>query len=172
MATVRDAPPPLAIIGIGLRLPGGISTPEGFWKFLVNKQDGRCRVPTDRYNVEAFHGDEAKGQPVASDHGYFLQDVNIKQFDASFFSMNKAEVELLDPQQRLLLEVVWECMENAGQTNWRGTDIGCFVGAFGEDWNNMSIMDTQASGLFRISGSGDFTLSNRVSYEYDLKGPR
>ncbi|KAK5996429.1 Highly reducing polyketide synthase gloL [Cladobotryum mycophilum] len=171
MATTRDVPPPIAIIGMGLRLPGGVSTPEDFWSLLVNKEDGQCRVPTDRYNIEAFHGDEAKKQPVASDQGYFLKDVNIKQFDASFFSMNKSEVEFLDPQHRLLLEVVWECMENAGQTNWRGTDIGCFVGTYGEDWHDMSIIDTQASGLYRISGNGDFAMSNRISYEYNLTGP-
>lgn len=44
----------------------------------------------------------------------------------------KKELEVLDPQGRLLLEVVYECMQNAGQTEWRGKDIGCFVGVFGE----------------------------------------
>jgi acyl transferase domain-containing protein len=173
MAPRRDTPPAIAVVGMGLRLPGGISTTQDFWDLLVNKGDGKCRVPLDRYNVDAFHGDGSHRQAVASDHGYFLKDVlNLKAFDASFFSMNRTEVEILDPQQRLLLEVVWECMENAGQTSWRGTDIGCYVGVFGEDWHDLMTMDTQASGLFRISGNGDFAISNRISYEYDLKGPR
>lgn len=171
MAPTGDLPP-IAIVGIGLRLPGDISTTQDFWDLLVQKRDGKCRVPRDRYNVDAFYGDGSYSQAVASDHGYFLKDANLKAFDASFFSMNRTEVEMLDPQQRLLLEVVWECMENAGQTNWRGTDIGCFVGVFGEDWHDLMTMDPQASGLFRISGNGDFAISNRVSYEYNLKGPR
>lgn len=34
---------PIAICGIGLRLPGGNSTPQQFWEFLVNKGDARDR---------------------------------------------------------------------------------------------------------------------------------
>ena len=46
--------------------------------------------------------------------------------------MSKAEIGKVDPQQRMLLEVVWECMESAGQKGWRGTDVGVFVGCWGE----------------------------------------
>jgi acyl transferase domain-containing protein len=46
--------------------------------------------------------------------------------------MSKAEVEKLDPQQRMLLEVVWECMENADQRGWRGSNTGVFVGTWGD----------------------------------------
>lgn len=157
---------------MGTRLPGGISTPEQFWDLLINKKDGRCQVPESRYNVKAFHGEGLQKSPVASDQGYFLKDVNLKTFDAPFFSMKRNEVELLDPQQRLLLEAVWECMERAGQTDWRGTNIGCYVGSFGEDWHDLTTVDTQSSSNLKITGSGDFSLSNRVSFEYDLKGPR
>jgi hypothetical protein len=53
-------------------------------------------------------------------------------FDTSFFTMSKAEIESLDPQQRLLLEVVFECMESAGQQDWRGQNTGVFVGTWGD----------------------------------------
>ncbi len=86
--------------------------------------------------------------------------------------MKKNEAEKLDPQQRLLLEVVWECMENGGQTAWRGENIGCYVGVFGEDMWDLASRDTQNQGLYRITGSADFALANRVSYEYNLTGPR
>ncbi|PFH57373.1 hypothetical protein XA68_15148 [Ophiocordyceps unilateralis] len=167
----KSPPPPIAIVGMGLRLPGGISTPDEFWNHLVNKKDNRSRVPSTRYNVDAFtRGDQ---HVVASEYGYFLDDVNLKAFDASFFSMNRSEVEILDPQQRLLLEVVWECMERAGQKDWRGTDVGCYVGAFGEDWYEMLAKDPQlsVSGHSRVTTASDFALSNRVSYEYNLHGP-
>lgn len=167
-----NPPPPIAIVGMGMRLPGGISTPEQFWDLLTNKRDGKCQVPKGRYSVEAFHGQDLSKNAVASDQGYFLQDLNLKAFDAPFFSMKKSEVELLDPQQRLLLEAIWECMERAGQTNWRGTNIGCYVGSFGEDWHDQFAMDAQDPGFFKVTGSTDFNLANRVSYEYDLKGPR
>ncbi|KFZ19179.1 hypothetical protein V501_00783 [Pseudogymnoascus sp. VKM F-4519 (FW-2642)] len=168
MAPKTDPPPPIAIVGIGLRLPGGISTTEEFWDMLITKRNGRSRVPGHRFNVDSFYGYK---QGIATDYGYFLQDLNLKAFDSSFFSMSRAEVEILDPQQRLLLEVVWECMESAGQTKWRGTNIGCYVGVFGEDWHDLGAMDTQDTSKYRINGSDDFAIPSRISYEYDLKGP-
>lgn len=173
-ATEADgaAPPPIAIVGMGMRLPGGINGESAFWDLLVNKKNGRCVVPEDRYNIEAFYSPSGESGTVKSRYGYFLDHVDLQHLDASFFSMNKTEVEKLDPQQRLLLEVIWECMENGGQVGWRGKDIGCYVGVFGEDWLDMSAKDTQHLGMYRITGSGEFAISNRVSYEYDLGGPR
>lgn len=164
-------PPPIAIVGMALRLPGGVNSPDRFWDLLINKKDGRTRVPGSRYNVEAFHGTRARTGEVSSKHGYFLED-SLEQLDASFFSMSKSEITLLDPQQKLLLEVVYECMESAGQSDWRGGKVGCYVGVFGEDWLDLGNKDTQSSGMYRILGMGDFAISNRISYEYDLKGPR
>lgn len=43
-------------------------------------------------------------------------------------------MEQLDPQQRILLEVVWECMQNGGQKDWRGKNIGVYVGT----WSDVS----------------------------------
>ncbi|XP_044724176.1 polyketide synthase dehydratase domain-containing protein [Hirsutella rhossiliensis] len=62
-------------------------------------------------------------------------------------------------------------MESAGQTNWRGKNIGCYVGNFGEDWHDMHALNTQQLGSFRIIGTSDFAAANRVSYEFDFKGP-
>lgn len=168
----ETAPPPIAIVGMGMRLPGGVHDGSAFWDLLVNKNDGRCIVPKDRYNIDAFYSSSGKPGTVKTQHGYFLEDSDLQHLDVSFFSMNKAEVEKLDPQQRMLLEVVWECMENGGQVDWRGRNIGCYVGVFGEDWLDLAAKDPQNQGIYRITGSGDFALSNRVSYEYNLKGPR
>lgn len=164
-------PPPIAIVGMALRLPGGVSSPESLWDLLINKRDAQSQVPSNRYNVEAFHGSRARKGEIASQHGYFLED-SLEHLDASFFAMSKAEISQLDPQQKLLLEVVYECMESAGQSNWRGSKIGCYVGVFGEDWLDLCNKDTQSFDMYRISGTGDFAISNRISYEYDLKGPR
>ncbi|OGM48910.1 putative polyketide synthase [Aspergillus bombycis] len=168
---VREYPVPfpIAIVGMGMRLPGGVRSGTEFWDFLVNKRDGLCRVPETRYNVDAFY-DEAREGAVRTKYGYFLEQ-DIAQLDIGFFGISKLEAEKLDPQQRLLLEVVWECMENAGQTNWQGTNIGCFVGVFGEDWLDLLSKDTQQHDRYRVMSAGDFALSNRVSYEYDLTGP-
>lgn len=109
---------PVAICGIGLRLPGGSSTPQEFWEFLVNKGDARGRVPTSRYNVSAYHDPAKRPTTVATEYGYFLDDeVKLGAMDSSRFSMSRAELEFADPQQRRLLEVVTEAFEDAGETN-------------------------------------------------------
>jgi acyl transferase domain-containing protein len=163
-------PFPVAIVGMAVRLPGGVNTTEKFWDMLINKKDGHCKVPETRYGADAFYNATRPGT-VKTRHGYFLQE-DVGYIDRSFFSMSKTEAAKLDPQQRLLLEVVWECMESGGQTNWRGQSIGCYVGVFGEDWLEMSSKDTQHMDRFHVVSAGDFALSNRVSYEYDLQGPR
>ena len=162
---------PIAIIGIGMRLPGDISTADEFWDMLINKKDGLCPVPESRYNVGGFY----KGRPgrtgLATSNGYFLGDeVNLKAFDTSFFQSNNIEVQTMDPQQRLLLEVVWECIENAGQ-NLQGTDTGVYIGSFGEDWQNLINRDPYNSNSYRLLGTQDFMLSNIVSHKLDLRGP-
>jgi hypothetical protein len=110
---------PIAIIGMGMRLPGGIHDSQSFWDLLINKKDARCRVPADRYNVDAFYGPHKLGH-VGMEYGYFLDDLDLRDLDVSFFSMTKTEVEALDPQQKQLLEVVYECLQKGGQVNYRG----------------------------------------------------
>ena len=111
---------PIAICGIGLRLPGGNSTPQQFWEFLVNKGDARGRIPMSRYNVAAYHETSKRPTTVATEYGYFLdEDVKLGAMDTSRFSMSRADVEFADPQQRRLLEVVTEAFEDAGEVGFR-----------------------------------------------------
>lgn len=161
---------PIAIVGMGLRLPGGVSSPDEFWKFLIEKRDGLCEVPETRYRLDSFYS-ESKPHSVKTRKGYFLQE-DPAFFDADFFSITPFEAARMDPQQRQLMEVVWECLESAGETNWRGKEIGCFVGVYGEDWLELASKDPQSTDRYHVLGTGQFALSNRVSYEYDFQGPR
>lgn len=162
---VRGNDCPIAIVGTAMRLPGGVRSTEDFWDMLINRRDGRCEVPGTRYNVHAFP------DSVGTKHGYFLQE-DPAYFDASFFSITPSKAEEMDPQQRLLLEATWECLENAGETGWQGKNVGCYVGVFGEDWLEIAVKDSQNVGLLHAMNTGPFALSNKVSYEYDFRGPR
>ncbi|KAF2788729.1 putative polyketide synthase [Melanomma pulvis-pyrius CBS 109.77] len=102
--------------------------------------------------------------------GYFL-DENLSNFDPALFKLSRSELENADPQQRQLLEVTRECLENAGEVDYRGRSIGCYVGTFGDDWMQIMGKDTQLYGGFDFRGTVDAMLANRVSYEFDLKGP-
>lgn len=167
----QPAAMPIAIVGMGLRLPGGIQDSKSLWNFLINKRDARMRVPTNRFNIDGFYSPQQKPGSLGFDHGYFI-DSDLDKSDAGFFTATKAEYEMIDPQQRLLLEVVYEAFQNAGEIDWRGKKIGCYAGVYGEDWHDLHTIDTQDSGMYRITGAGDFVLGNRVSYEFDLQGPR
>jgi acyl transferase domain-containing protein len=164
-------PEPIAICGMGLRLPGGIQNGEDFWQLLINGRDARAEIPTSRFAIDGFDASLSGQAAIHTRHGYFLED-DLSRLDTSFFSMSKAEIERCDPQQRLLLEVVRECFEDAGEVNYRGQPIGCYVGTFGQDWFEMATKDIQSMGNYAMMGCNDLVLANRVSYEFDLRGPR
>ena len=161
----------IAICGIGLRLPGGVANTDDFWDLLVNKRDARKPIPANRFNIDGFYCPTQKLGSISFKDGYFL-DCDLDRGDAGFFTATKAEYELLDPQQRLLLEVTQEAFQDAGETNFRGKDIAVYAGVYGEDWHDLHSVDLQETGMYRTTGHGDFVLANRVSYEYNLHGPR
>ncbi|KAK6950125.1 hypothetical protein Daesc_008451 [Daldinia eschscholtzii] len=166
----KNAICPIAICGMAMRLPGGVRDAESFWDILVNKIDTRGPIPSDRYNAAAFTDTYGKRGAIKTQYGYFL-DEDFSKLDTSFFTMSKNELERADPQQRQLLEVAREALENAGEANYRGQLIGCYVGTFGEDWLQMSAKEIQHLGGYILTGHGDLMLANRLSFEYDLKGP-
>lgn len=135
---------PIAICGLGCRLPGGINCPQALWDFLVAEGDARGPVPDSRYKASSHHTAHGKPGSINSEHGYFLDEsLNLASIDTSFFSMSKSELEQTDPQHRQLLEVARECIDDAGEVNWRGSKTGVYAGTFGEDWAEMFTKDSQ-----------------------------
>ena len=59
---------PIAIIGCGMRLPGKVDNADALFDFLDGKREGRCRVPSDRYNIDAFYASNKNGH-VGTEHG-------------------------------------------------------------------------------------------------------
>ncbi|KAH6715991.1 hypothetical protein BKA61DRAFT_720187 [Leptodontidium sp. MPI-SDFR-AT-0119] len=141
---------PMAICGMGICLPGGVTTGDAFWDMIVNKRSGRCVVPKDRYNVESWYAPGKKGH-----------------------SMTKKELEAMDPQQRLMLEVVYETLQNAGQkpSELRGRNIGICVGSFSGDRADLDSRDTQTVHPYNLLNSFNFVPADRVHYEFGFMGP-
>ncbi|KAG4443875.1 hypothetical protein IFR05_000641 [Cadophora sp. M221] len=163
---------PVAICGMACRLPGGIHSPSELWSFLHDGRDARGPVPSSRYNISAFHSPNKKPGSVISQQGYFLDSTNdLAALDTSFCSMPRSEVETLDPQQRMLLEVAREALDDSGETGWKGSKIGVYVGNYGQDWYDISARETQSHGIYQILGKHDLMVSNRLSHELDLRGP-
>jgi acyl transferase domain-containing protein len=128
-AVERDKSEPIAIIGMGCRFPGGADSPEAFWQVLRNGADAMTEVPPDRWDIDAYYDPdpEVPGKMYTREGGFLSQ---IDQFDPQFFRISPREAVSLDPQQRLLLEVVWEALENDGQSadRLRGSRTGLFMG--------------------------------------------
>src|SRR3546814_6757988 len=54
-AAERRAREPVAVIGIGCRMPGGIDGPEAFWDMLEAGTDAVSEVPPERWDADAFY---------------------------------------------------------------------------------------------------------------------
>lgn len=162
---------PLAVCGLGIRLPGGIRDAAAFWDLLVDGRDARGPISSNRYNVEAYNDTLGNKGVTETPCGYFL-DEDLARLDSSFFSMTPHELERMDPQQKQILEITRECLDNAGEIGYQGKIIGCYVGTHGEDWLHMSAKESQYSGRHIPSGYTELTIANRISYEFDLRGPR
>jgi acyl transferase domain-containing protein/NADPH:quinone reductase-like Zn-dependent oxidoreductase/acyl carrier protein/short-subunit dehydrogenase len=164
----------IAIVGIGVRLPGGLNDPESFWKLLLEGRDAVSEVPADRWNVERFYDPEPGivGKSVAK-RGGFIEGID--QFDPQFFGISPREAPYIDPQQRLLLETAWEAIEDAGiiLDFDKGTDIGVFVGISHNDYQIIQGTPWDSSGISPHSptGSAHSIAANRISYCLNLRGP-
>ena len=68
---------PIAIIGMGCRLPGGADNPEAFWRLLREGVDTVTEVPRDRWDVDAYYDPDpdAPGK-MYTRHGAFLERVD------------------------------------------------------------------------------------------------
>ena len=167
----HDPTAPIAVCGMAMRLPGGVRDAAGFWNMLVSGRDARAPIPSDRYNPEGFNNSLGAKGAIETAWGYFLDD-DLATIDTSCFSMTRHELERVDPQQRQVLEVARECLDNAGEVDYRGKPIGCYVGTFGEDWLQMILKESQPPGRNLLPGYSDLMVANRISYELDLHGPR
>lgn len=127
-----------------MRLPGGCHDAETFWDFLMHKKEGMIPVPSSRWDLDGFHDDSGRAGTIKAKEGNFL-DIDLGAFDAEFFSMTPSAIEQADPQQRLFLETVYESLENAGEKNIKGRNIGVYVGLFAEVWQHAHAWESDQS---------------------------
>ncbi|MFD5740417.1 type I polyketide synthase [Streptomyces massasporeus] len=166
-----SSPVPVAIVGMGCRLPGAGSVDE-LWNVLVANTDTVTPVPPDRFDVGAFH-DAAPMTPgrTVSRHGGFLTDPF--GFDAAFFGVSPAEARDMDPQQRLLLHVVWEALESAGirPSLLAGSRGGVFVGQATSEHADTAPRPHEPDVRGMVGSRLRAVTAGRVSYALDLRGP-
>ncbi|MGD3110834.1 type I polyketide synthase [Streptomyces sp. YGL11-2] len=166
---------PVAIVSMGCRFPGGVTTPEELWQLLAEGRDVIGPLPDDRdWDLAAWRGPMARDSvapPVFAGGG--LADA--AGFDAAFFGFSPREAQAMDPQQRLLLEVTWETLERAGidPTRLRSTATGVFTGVMATTYGGPVRLsgDGPSNESYRHTGTAPSIASGRVAYTFGLEGP-
>ena len=167
---------PIAVVGMGCRLPGGVDTPDEFWRLLQDGRSGIVRVPEDRWDADAFYSEDyTVPGTICTREGGFITSWQPDEFDAEFFGISPREAAAMDPQQRLVLEVAWEALENAGipPHTIHGTQTSAFIGMTAYDYmltlaENLGPEDYDAYVPF---GNAANFAAGRLSYFLGVRGP-
>ncbi|MFE5981008.1 type I polyketide synthase [Streptomyces wedmorensis] len=164
---------PIAIVGMGCRLPGGVSSPEELWRLVDEETDAISGFPEDRgWDLEAlYHPDPDHAGTSYTREGGFLDDV--AGFDAGFFGVSPSEALAMDPEQRLMLEISWEALERAGldPATLRGKEVGVFTGTGGGGYRSDDQAVPDGAEAYLMVGSLGSVVSGRVSYVLGMEGP-
>ncbi|MFD8148720.1 type I polyketide synthase [Streptomyces sp. NPDC059708] len=157
---------PIAVVGIGMRLPGGNDSVPALDAFLREGRSGIGPLPRDRWVPEVAE------DGITAAAGGFLDRVD--EFDAQFFNIPPKDAPFVDPAQRLLMETVWEALEDSGidPAGLRHGDGGVYVGASPLDFalELEGLADEQLDGSL-TTGLGAYSLSGRLSYFLGWRGP-
>ncbi|XP_022090003.1 highly reducing polyketide synthase azaB-like [Acanthaster planci] len=165
-----SAKTPIAVVGIGCRMPGGVNSPKEFWDALVRGDDMISEVPPDRWSLESFHDpDQSNHSKMVTRRCGFIHDID--KFDNTFFKISPREASSMDPQQRHILEVTYEAFEDAGIIpNTLQESCGVYIGVGMMDYPIM-LMDTSLTNPYTHTGVAHSAVANRISYAFDLRGP-
>lgn len=165
----------IAIIGMSGRFPGANNLDE-YWKNLISGKNCISVIPKERWNWEKYYDENSENSyngKMYSKWGGFIEDID--QFDPYLFNITPADACKMDPQERMLLEVVYEALEYAGYSKTRikkdiDGDVGVFVGSTINGYRLLVEDEYQKDNYVQHNAMG-WSLSNRVSYVFELSGP-
>lgn len=162
---------PIAIVGMGLRLPGGIVDLASLWHVLENGLDVVGPIPASRWNADRTYDPDpdARGKSYVREGG-FVSDIDL--FDPAFFGISPREARHIDPQHRLLLEAAWEAFEDAGIVPHalKQSRTGIFVGIGPSDYEAMQQSNIDAD-AYKVLGTHSAFAAGRLAFTFGLQGP-
>ncbi|UJF34779.1 beta-ketoacyl synthase N-terminal-like domain-containing protein [Paenibacillus hexagrammi] len=170
----------IAIIGISGQYPQAANMDE-FWKNLEDEMDCVIEIPKERWDYRKYYkqesGSSKKSGGMYCKWGSFLPDVD--KFDPSFFQISPLEARYMDPQERLFLQSAASCLEDAGYTKKRLRDdsagdgrspVGVFAGVTFNNYQLHVLKEFEKGNMAPIN-SQIYSIANRVSYIFNLRGP-
>ncbi|MFP2956839.1 beta-ketoacyl synthase N-terminal-like domain-containing protein [Myxococcus sp. 1LA] len=162
---------PIAVIGLGLRLPTS-DCPDTLWRMLCDGIDATGDIPADRWPRASLF-DSAPDRPgtIRNRRAGLIDGVELA--DPTAFRLSKRELRQMDPQHRLLFECAWHALDDAGIPfdSVRGSRTGVFMGVNFSDFQRMLVRDWSALDGYSVLGTTASFAANRLSYAFDFRGP-
>lgn len=160
----------MAIVGMHFKLPKA-DTLESLWSMLSQGETAFTTLDNTRWShAESY---DPKGETPGT---YYVSKAAmleaVDEFDPTFFGLSGFEAKQIDPQERALLEEGYQALCCAGyppsriQTNHLKTGVFVAAGKSYYSWRQQAPQFTQAT-----TATALWSLSNRLSYTFDLKGP-
>ncbi len=162
----------VAVVGVGCRFPGGVTSADAYWRLLTRGRDAVGTLPAGRW--DPFVRDPAQLPDDVVRHGAFLGGLDtVAGFDAEFFGIPAHEATAMDPQHRMLLEVTREALDHASLSAaaLAGTRTGVYVGISGNEYAHLTTADPRAVDAWTATGAALGVAAGRLSYALDLRGP-
>lgn len=158
---------PIAVLGMGLRLPAAIETPGQLWSFLRAGGDAVTGIGDDGSNIVTGADD---GQPVynaalVADHD---------AFDPGYFSISPKEAVGMDPQQRMILEVTDRAFADAGMPLRQARErVGAFVSTSSDDYllRSADLSRCQMFDAYTGTGTARSVAAGRLGHVFGFTGP-
>lgn len=153
---------PIAVVGIGCRLPGG-DTPDAFWRLLATGASGIREVDPARWDPARFYRPGGGPGLTNSKWGGFVDGVDL--FDPEYFGVTDELAWQMDPLQRLLLETSVLATSDAGyrREELAGKRVGVYAGSRAANYfNRIPVADRHT-----IIGIGQNFIAARISDYFD-----
>jgi len=167
----RSNPVPIAIIGYGYRLPGGINNDDEFWKLISER--GFVQEPIeDRYGKgQCPHDGFDSPMRVASPYEGLIKDGEELHFDCALFGMSPNDAKRMDPQCKMMLSCTWEALEMAGldQASLHNSNTGVFCGV--QVSSCAGWRPPYGATPSDVPGKSLSMISNRISFHFNWMGP-
>jgi acyl carrier protein len=161
----------LAIVGLGLRFPGGATDLESFWQVLSTGMDTLRPIPPDRFDDLNYYDPDPEHRGTSYVREASLLN-DVAGFDAGFFGISPREAAQMDPQHRLLLEVTWSALEDAGIVPKSLSDsmTGLFIGIGPNEYQTRDLKRDDAD-AYAVTGGGASFSAGRLAYHLGIQGP-